>query len=62
MSVRLQRLSVTPAAWARPDADDEAAAVRAMVDATTRALEEIGQGEHYPAAIRVEPVAELAAA
>lgn len=44
------------------DADDEAGAVRAMVDATTRALEAIGLGAHYPATIRVEGIGELVAA
>lgn len=36
------------------DADDEAAAVRAMVDATTHALEAIDLGEHYPASIEIQ--------
>lgn len=41
------------------DAADEAGAVRAMVDVTTRALQAIGLGDQYPALIelgRVEVV------
>lgn len=36
------------------DADDQAGAVRATVDAVTRSLEAIGLGEHYPARVEVE--------
>ena len=39
------------------DAETEAAAVREMVAATTRALEAIGLGDHYPASVELERVA-----
>jgi hypothetical protein len=37
------------------DVADESAAVRATVDAVTLALEEIGQAEHVPARVEIEP-------
>ena len=39
------------------EAESEAAAVREMVAATTRALEAIGLGGHYPASVELERVA-----